>query len=128
MTAGYVNPVSGYRMISIDGNNYCSHKLVWFYINGVWPSGQIDHINQNKSDDRIEHLRPATRSQNGCNSKGRSKRGLPKWVRKHGNGFQAQLKFNGKQIPLGTFSTPEEAHEVAKAKAKELHGEFFRSK
>jgi hypothetical protein len=42
----------------------------------------------------------------------RRKSGLPKGVRKMGNGFQAQIWRNGKNVYLGTFGTPEEASKV----------------
>jgi HNH endonuclease len=48
---------TGYVRISIDGGKYTAHCLAWFYVHGVWPSDQIDHINRNRSDNRIANLR-----------------------------------------------------------------------
>ena len=48
----------GYRKITIDYKRYYEHHVVWFYIHGVLPS-EIDHINGDPSDNRIENLRPS---------------------------------------------------------------------
>lgn len=40
--------------------------------------------------------------------------------------FRAQIGFNGKQIGLGSFATPEAAHGAYVAKAAELYGDFSR--
>lgn len=46
----------------------------------------------------------------------------PRGVRPYGAKFQALIRHNGKQHYLGTFLTPEEAHEAYKARYEELHG------
>ena len=48
---------TGYVRISIDGGKYTAHCLAWLYVHGVWPPDQIDHINGNRSDNRIANLR-----------------------------------------------------------------------
>lgn len=57
----------GYSTIGIDGKRYYAHRLAWLYKNGELPSNEIDHINGVKSDNRIDNLRLATRSQNASN-------------------------------------------------------------
>lgn len=54
----------GYITIGIDGKYYKAHRLAWFYVHGLWPKEQIDHINLIKDDNRINNLRCATNSQN----------------------------------------------------------------
>src|ERR1019366_3461065 len=61
--AGTVSDL-GYRSIFIDGRIYKEHRLVWLYITDKWPAWEIDHINRDPSDNRIENLREATPSQN----------------------------------------------------------------
>jgi hypothetical protein len=41
-----------------------AHRLVWFVVHGKFPDGDIDHINGNRSDNRIENLRDVTRRAN----------------------------------------------------------------
>ena len=80
---------------------------------------QIDHINQNKLDNRRENLRLTSFevNMNNCNKS------------LQGNGYKkckagkylAQLKINGKHVYLGTFDNPEDARKVyVEAKNKRL--------
>jgi hypothetical protein len=59
---------AGYRQICIDYKKHLIHRLVWLYHYGEMPT-QIDHINGNRSDNRIENLRECTYSQNHGNRK-----------------------------------------------------------
>ena len=58
----------GYRRIMVRGTRYAEHRLAWLYVYGDWPSGEIDHINRKKDDNRIANLRDVTRSQNQQNA------------------------------------------------------------
>jgi hypothetical protein len=64
---------NGYVQVIINGKNYKLHRIVYLAYNPTWaisnPKKQIDHINGDKVDNRIENLRQATRSQNGHNSR-----------------------------------------------------------
>lgn len=33
------------------------HRMVWFWVYGKWPKGQIDHVDENPLNNRIENLR-----------------------------------------------------------------------
>jgi hypothetical protein len=57
---------TGYTIIRIDGRNYSRHRLIYFYVNGVWPKN-LDHIDGNKSNDSINNLRAVTRRENQQN-------------------------------------------------------------
>ncbi|MDN5006502.1 HNH endonuclease signature motif containing protein, partial [Bradyrhizobium sp. GCM10027634] len=58
---------TGYLRVSYDGVSFKAHRLAWFYVYGEWPSGDLDHANGVKTDNRIANLRPATRPQNQQN-------------------------------------------------------------
>jgi hypothetical protein len=114
----------------IDGERILCHVLAWFYTHGVWPADQLDHINGDKSDNRIDNLRIATASQNKANSgpyrnnptglKGAYwYKPLQMWVSK--------IRKDGKLHHLGYFATAEEAHTAYCEAAKRLHGEFARA-
>lgn len=65
-TAGCFN-ARGYCTIGINNKRYKAHRLAWLYQYGVLPAGEIDHINHNKSDNRIANLRTVTHRENGLN-------------------------------------------------------------
>lgn len=125
--AGCITP-SGYVVICVNRKLYRAHHLAWLYVHGELPL-LIDHINGNRSDNRISNLRPATHSQNSKNRKvsKKSKSGLKGvYLEKRTGRWEAQICTNGKNIYLGTFKSPHEAHEAYCIKAMELHGEFCR--
>lgn len=53
----------GYHRIKIDGKHYFTHHLVFAIHKGRWPS-EVDHIDRNKLNNRIENLREVTRKEN----------------------------------------------------------------
>lgn len=55
-----------YRTTTVKGQHWCVHKLIYLYHHGVVPE-QLDHINCDTTDNRIENLRVASSSQNMCN-------------------------------------------------------------
>jgi hypothetical protein len=117
---------AGYRIINIDGKHYYASRLAFFYVYGRWPSREIDHINRNTADDRIENLREASRVENMSNTNLRkgNKSGF-RGVVKVKNRWWATIKVGGKSHFLGSFQTPEEASKRYQAEAQCLRGSFF---
>ncbi|MCK5236074.1 MAG: HNH endonuclease [Deltaproteobacteria bacterium] len=102
----------GYVRIMIEGKNYQSHRLAWFYVYGVWPLNHIDHINHIKDDNRIVNLREATGQENQRNASLRKSNtsgvcGVS--LHKTSNKWQATIGANDKNIHLGLFSDKFEA-------------------
>jgi len=121
--AGTISTSKGYRNIWIGGN-YKAHRLAWLYVHGVWPEAQIDHINQNKADNRMENLRLVTHAENMQNRPCQRNnvsgfKGVAP-CRRTGR-WQALICSNNKQIHLGLFATPEMAHAAYCAAAARLH-------
>ncbi len=106
-----------YQRLTINGKTYRANRIIWVMFNGEIPEGlQVDHINGDTLDDRIENLRLVTQQENNFNetrAKGYS------W-HKTSNKWRAQLTLNDKQKHLGLFNTKEEARE-AYLKAKEKY-------
>jgi hypothetical protein len=88
---------------------------------------QVDHWNLNGLDNRRENLRIATQSQNNAN-KGLLSNNTSgfKGVYKKGRRFAAIIWSNKKEIWLGSYLTPEEAHAAYCKAAREYFGEFAR--
>lgn len=108
--AGYFYRPKGYRRVKLKGVAYSEHRIIWYLVYGKWPDQDLDHINRNKIDNRVENLREATASMNMLNRAYSLDRGLPPYVYPDGNGFKVQYRENGKYRYLGNFSSPDEAN------------------
>lgn len=109
--AGYEHS-RGYRALWIAGVQYLAHRLAVFYMTGVWPAEDVDHINGDRSDNRWRNLRTASRSvnmQNQRRARSDNTTGFLGVVPNRAR-FSAQIRVNGVTKCLGTFDTPEEAH------------------
>lgn len=125
--AGWVNPTDGYRYIGLAGGSFAAHRLAWYFVSGEWPQQHIDHINGDRHDNRAENIRLATHAENLRNSKTpRSNTSGFKGVSPSGRRWVSKISHEGRQRHLGTFATPEEAHEVYDLAAQLLHGRFYR--
>lgn len=116
----------GYWCTKIDGRLYRNSYLAWMWMNGEWPTQEIDHIDRDKSNDSISNLRMATRRQNCINrNKRRTKHMLPKGVHHNWKKFSAKISIDGRLKHLGQFDTAEEASAAYQMAARRLHGEFY---
>jgi hypothetical protein len=122
--AGATRP-DGYVVINVDGRSCRAHQLAWLYVRGEWPSGVIDHINRDRSDNRIANLRLATRGENMANTSKRAGRQIT-GVRfaAHANKYMARLGVNGKTVFLGYFLKEEEANRAYQIARRAHFGEF----
>lgn len=114
---------SGYGAISVDHHLMPAHRLAWLYVTGEIPSGQIDHIDGVRSNNRFANLRLASQainSQNLHRAKASNRTGLL-GVAPNRRGFMAQITVNRKCRHLGTFKTPEEAHQAYLEAKRKLH-------
>jgi hypothetical protein len=118
---------TGYLRVQLNHKKYLLHRLAWFFIHGSFPDNEIDHINGDKSDNRLVNLREVTRAQNMCNQKTSSVNTTGfKGVTRRGDRFRAQIQHEGEYHFIGSYDTPEEAHQAYCKKADELHGDFSR--
>ncbi len=116
---------NGYLHIEIGGHGrFLAHRLIWQMVFGSCPEF-LDHKNGVRTDNRIQNLRPATRSQNNVNRRVPA-RSLPRGVSFHQSTglFRARTKRNGKEVMFGLFRTPQAAAEAHAIGVKRVHGEF----
>ena len=115
--------INGYPKVSLKGKFYMVHQLVAMSFLGHKPNRHnevVDHINNNPKDNRLENLQIITQRENVVKSK--KPRELPTGVTKNvkGSRYHAVTGIKNKRIHLGSFDTPEEAHEAYLTKLKEI--------
>lgn len=124
-SAGCLKP-SGYVFITLNGVSFLAHRLIWVWHHGRIPKNlNLDHIDGNKSNNRIENLRLATRSQNSANApiSKRNKSGF-KGVQASGEKWSARIRLNGKAHHLGSYTNIEDAAAVYAFASDLAYGEF----
>lgn len=101
----------GYIRIKLRGKQYSAARLAWLYVYGSWPSNFIDHINGEKTDNRICNLRDATSRQNSQNLKRhRDGKLVGCTFNKKTKTWASLIRINEKQIYLGSFKSELEAN------------------
>jgi hypothetical protein len=131
--AGSVQTVKGrrniqLRVINIDATLYLEHRVIWLWVYGEWPAGEIDHEDTNPLNNAISNLRIATHAQNAWNMPGHrdSKTGIKGVTQDCHGRWIADIMAHGKRQRKG-FPTAEEAIAWRKQKEIEMHAEFGRS-
>jgi hypothetical protein len=113
-----------YKSIMIDKKYYLTHRLIYAFHYGNFPI-TVDHINGNKSDNRIENLRAATKSENQQNmrkaySTNKSNLIGAFYSKKNKNWF-SRICINNKRKWLGSFANANDAHQAYINAKREIH-------
>ena len=106
------SPSNEYVAIRYKCKVYKAHRLAWAFVHGDYPTQVIDHINGDKSDNRIINLRDVSRKENQQNIKSAlvtNKSGYL-GVSPADNKWKATIRVSGQYKYLGLFDTPELAH------------------
>ena len=124
--AGFL--VNGYTLIktTIGGKkaSFFAHRLAWLYVYGEWPNSEIDHINGDRSDNRIQNLRDATHSENQQNRRAASKKSKTGVLGVHptpDGRYVAQISINGRSVKIGRFRSVEDAQAAYIETKREIH-------
>lgn len=114
---------TGYRQIKVKGVRYLAHRLAFLLMEGNWPSGQIDHKNGAKDDNRFENLRDVSSALN-CQNKRKANKASTTGllgVSPFKGRYMAQITVDGQKRHLGTYDSPHVAHAVYVAHKRLLH-------
>lgn len=117
------NQNDGYCQVWLNGGMVMYHVIIWILSTGEdIPQGmEIDHINGNKIDSRIENLRLVTRRGNQQNQKKhRAGRLVGAYYDKTQHNWKSQIKINKTGITIGRYKTEPEAHEAYKIACKHI--------
>lgn len=113
----------GYLTGRINKRRYLAHRVIWKMFYGTDPVNQIDHIDQDKANNRIGNLRDVTHLENSQNKPMQpnnrsgvagvySPKGSDKWL--------ARIKQSGRWKHLGTFETYEDAVSARRIAEQEI--------
>lgn len=96
----------GYIQVKKGRDKFMAHRILWALHFGKWPSAGIDHINGDKTDNRIENLRDTTQFDNSKNAAKYPR--LEPWiatgVTRHNNGWRAGAQVNKQKIHIGVYN------------------------
>ena len=107
----------GYKQCRYKKKDYQLHRLVYIYHYGDIPEGlYVDHINRDRSDNRIENLRLVTKQENSWNNSGKGYF----WSKDHKK-WRATIGIDGKKVHLGLFEKEEDAVEARRIAEKKYH-------
>jgi hypothetical protein len=117
---------NGYIRFTVDARHQYAHRLAWLYVHGRWPSGDIDHINHDKRDNRIANLRDVSRSVNAQNqiaarSNNRTSGVLGVSWNKSAGKWGASIQVESRLRHLGLFSSVDEARAAYLTAKRALH-------
>lgn len=107
-----------YKRGGIFNKMYRAHRVIWAMETGAWPVDQIDHINHDKTDNRIKNLRVVTNQENtknqAMNSNNTSGHNGVCWAKRN-NKWQAMIGVDGIRKYLGLFDDISDAIAVRAA-------------
>jgi hypothetical protein len=119
---------TGYLMVGIKGKYYAVHRIIFMMQNGYLPI-EVDHIDGNKLNNKIENLRPATVAQNAQNRKlvKTNTSGVKNvsWSKVR-NKWVVSILCNNSKNYIGAFDDLELADLVAQEARNKYHGSYAR--
>lgn len=117
------NQSDGYACVRVGGRALLAHRIIFAIVYGRMP-GEIDHINGNRIDNRIENLRDVSSSENSHNYKrpNTNTSGFTGvcWSTHHQK-WKVEIRLNNRRIHIGYFEDFEEAVQARKLAKIKYH-------
>lgn len=124
-SAGTFDSSNGYKKLVFQGRTAYLHRLVWILHYGTIPRGcYIDHIDHDRTNNRIENLRcvtPTISSQNRGKQGNNTSGFVGVWLHNRDKNWCVEINIDGKKMRLGCHPTKEIASTIRKA-AEEAYG------
>lgn len=116
-----------YRVVSLGNRQYKVHRLIYLWHKGELPK-EVDHKNNNCTDNKIENLRKCCREQNQRNRTKTNKTTSSKYKGVHFNvstrKWIAKIGYKNRSIYLGRFTNKAEAAQAYNLAAQKLFSNF----
>lgn len=114
---------NGYIRVRLCGKMYYAHRIIMQMVNGYPPEGQVDHIDRDRTNNRLSNLHVVSHADNTLNKSKLSNNtsgvtGV--YFDKRTNKWRAAVELKGKVYRLGRFSNIEDAKAARLAKQIEL--------
>jgi hypothetical protein len=120
----FITNVNGYLNATIDGERYQAPRVAFKMVHGRDPLGEVDHINGDRSDNRVCNLREVTASENRRNAacpRTNTSGIVGVSYRADKRRWRANITLNNRAVHLGYFDTWGDAVN-ARAAAEREHG------
>lgn len=119
----WTNKTNTYKQIRIEGKLRLAHRIAWEMYYGEEPRGQIDHVNGDGLDNRIDNLRLVDNQANSKNSRlySTSSTGVTGVTKHLGDKYRASICLDGVTTHIGIFKDKFEAICARKA-ADNIYG------
>lgn len=120
-----INSISseGYIRLTVGQRSLYAHRVAFALYHEKWPSGVIDHINGNRTDNRIANLRDVTRCDNvrNCRLSATNKSGFTgvRFIEKR-NKWRSEIRVFDKRYFLGEFLAFDDAVSARKLANKKF--------